>query len=125
MSANQTACRITGYHKLLNWFANQPELAPVNVCHFNILQSIMQFLVANSDLWATPDAKAMCIMGDSIVAMYDQPMDVVDLTREEHGVDREDAGEPEIDVEELEELLGNEATEPNLPAEGGDDSGVA
>ncbi len=85
----------------------------------------MQFLVANSDLWATPDAKAMCIMGDSIVAMYDQPMDVVDLTREEHGVDREDAGEPEIDVEELEELLGNEATEPNLPAEGGDDSGVA
>jgi len=95
------------YHRMLHWFADQPDLTPVNVCHFNILQNIFQFLLTNTDLWSTLDAKAMCAMRDSIVALYDQLMDVVDLTMDEPGDYAEDAEDA------------------NLLAEVDDDSGLA
>jgi hypothetical protein len=90
---------------------DQTDLAPINVCHFNILQNIFQFLRANTDLWSTPDVKAMCVMGDSIITLYDQPTDVVDLTVDEPGVEDEAAD--------------NGTENPNLPADALNDSGLA
>ena len=68
------------YHRMFQWFPDQPNLAPINVCHFNILQNIFQFLLTTTDLWVTPDIKTIFAMGDSIVALYDRPLEVVDLT---------------------------------------------
>ena len=96
---------------MFQWFPDQPDLAPINVCHFNILQNIFQFLLTNTDLWATPDIKAIFAMGDSIVALYDRPLDVVDLTTNEPGGD---AGAADC-----------EADDPNLPADVSNDSGIA
>ena len=107
MSDNQTACRMARYNRLLHWFANQPDLAPINVCHFNILQNIFQFLVANTDIWSTPDVKTLCTMRDSFVALYDRPMDVVDLTVDEPGDGVGATGDP------------------NVPVDAGNDSGLA
>jgi hypothetical protein len=50
-------------------------------------------------------------MGDSIVALYDRPLDVVDLTTNEPGGD---AGAADC-----------EADDPNLPADVSNDSGIA
>ena len=111
MSVNQTACRMARYHRMFQWFPDQPDLAPINVCHFNILQNIFQFLLTNTDLWGTPDIKAIFAMGDSIVALYDRHLDVVDLTTNEPGGD---AGAPDC-----------EADDPNLLADVSNDSGIA
>ncbi len=72
---------------------------------------MFQFLLANTDLWSTPDVKAMCVMGDSIIAIYDRPMDVVDLTVDEPGGE---AGAAD-----------NGTENPNMPADAGNDYGLA
>jgi hypothetical protein len=82
MSAIQTACKVNCYHRLLQWFAEQPELAPINICHQSLLNHIYQFLLDNKDIWGTPDACLLCTIGDSVVAFYDRLADVVDLTTE-------------------------------------------
>lgn len=89
MSANQTELRIILYHRLLQWFGQQPDLAPMNSIHYSILWQIYQFLISNVDIWGSPDVQALCVMGDALVALYDTPMDVVDLTKD----DNEAAGE--------------------------------
>lgn len=50
-------------------------------------------------------------MGDSIITLYDQPTDVVDLTVDEPGVEDEAAD--------------NGTENPNLPADALNDSGLA
>jgi hypothetical protein len=85
MSANQTELRTRRYHALLAWFGQQQELAPINTVHHTILWQIYQFLVRNVDIWGTPDVQALCVIGDALVALYDRPLDVVDLTREDGG----------------------------------------
>ena len=106
MSSNQIACRMAHYHRMLHLFADQPDLAPINVCHFNILQNIFQFLLAS-----TEDVKAICVIGDSIVALYDQHLDVIDLT-----VDEQEGG---ADAAE------GAAQDPNPQADASNDSGLA
>ena len=80
MSANQTELRAARYHRLLVWFGHQQERAPINAIHHTILWQIYQFLLHNVDIWGSPDVQGLCVMGDSIVALYDRPIDVVDLT---------------------------------------------
>jgi hypothetical protein len=80
MSANQTELRAARYHRLLVWFGQQQELAPINAVHNTILWQIYQFLLHNVDIWGSPDVQGLCVMGDAIVALYDTPIDVVDLT---------------------------------------------
>jgi hypothetical protein len=72
---------------------------------------ILPISTDQTDLWATPDIKAICAMGDSIVALYDRPLDVVDLTTNEPGGD---AGAADC-----------EADDANLPADVSNDSGIA
>jgi hypothetical protein len=55
MSANQTELRTILYHRLLQWFGQQPDLAPMNSIHYSILWQIYQFLISNVDIWGSPD----------------------------------------------------------------------
>ncbi len=48
-----------------------------------MLTNIHQYLVANADTWGSSDTRAICVLGDFIVSLYDQPLDVVDLTGED------------------------------------------
>jgi hypothetical protein len=79
MSINQVEIRVNRYLRMLRWFAEQPVLAPINVCHYALLTTIHQFLTSNADTWGTLDTQAVCILGDFLVSLYDQPVDVVDL----------------------------------------------
>jgi hypothetical protein len=85
MSAHQTQLRTNRYHQMLVWFMQQPQLAPINIVHFNLLWTIYQFLISNVDIWGSPEVQALCVVGDNIVALYDRPTDVVDLTLDEDG----------------------------------------
>jgi hypothetical protein len=85
MSAHQTELRATRYHRLLLWFGDQQELAPINAIHHSILWQIYQYLVDNADTWGSPDIQNIWVMGDAIVALYDRPLDVVDLTADDDG----------------------------------------
>ena len=101
MSANQTELRIILYHHLLQWFGQQPDLAPMNSIHYSILWQIYQFLISNVDIWGSPDVQALFVMGDALVALYDTPMDVVDLTKDDNeaageGPHRDDSGIAEL-----------------------------
>ncbi len=82
MSAIQTACRVNRYHRMLQWFTEQPELAPLNICHMTLLTQIYKFLLDNRGMWGSPEARSLCRIGDSVVEFYDRPADVVDLTTE-------------------------------------------
>jgi hypothetical protein len=93
MSANQTEPRAVRYYRLLVWFGQQQELAPINAIHHTILWQIYQFLLHNIDIWGSPDVQGLCVMGDSIVALYDRPIDVVDLTRTEVENEGEEDGQ--------------------------------
>jgi len=90
MSAYQTELRTIRYHRLLEWFGQQPDLAPINTIHYSIMWQIYQFLVNNIDIWGSPDVQTLCVMGDALVALYDRPLDVVDLTTDDQN---EAAGE--------------------------------
>jgi len=81
MSANQTELRAVRYRRLLKWFGKQADLAPINAVHYAILWQIYDFLLHHADVWGSPDIQRLCVMGDSVVKLYDQPLDVVDLTR--------------------------------------------
>ena len=89
MSAHQMQLRTLRYFRLLRWFEQQPDLAPINTIHFSILWQIYQFLIRNEDIWGSPDVQTLCVMGDALVALYDTPTDVVDLT----SVEDDGAGE--------------------------------
>jgi hypothetical protein len=86
MSAHQIELRAARYHRLLAWFGDQHDLAPINAIHHAILWQIYQYLTMHADTWGSPDIRNLCTIGDSIVGLYDRPLDVVDLSREdEHG----------------------------------------
>jgi hypothetical protein len=51
MSANQTELRAFRYRRLLEWFGQQQELAPINAVHYAILWQIYNFLLHNADIW--------------------------------------------------------------------------
>ncbi len=87
MSANQTELRTVWYHCLLEWFGQQPDLAPINTIHYSILWQIYLFLINNADIWGSPDVQALCVMGDAVIALYDRPLDVVDLTADDDEAD--------------------------------------
>jgi hypothetical protein len=83
MSINQIEIRANRYLRMLRWLANQPELASINICHLGMLTNIHQYLAANADTWGSSDTRAICVLGDFIVSLYDRPLDVVDLTGED------------------------------------------
>jgi hypothetical protein len=85
MSHHQTQLRANRYQRLLAWFADQQDLAPINAIHHAILWQIFQFLTDHADIWGSPDIQNLCVMGDAIVELYDTPLDVVDLTTEDTG----------------------------------------
>jgi hypothetical protein len=87
MSAHQVELRANRYHRLLLWFGDQHNLAPINAIHHSILWQIYQYLVDNADTWGSPDIQNLCVMADAIVGLYDRPLDVVDLTADEDVVD--------------------------------------
>ena len=74
MSANQTELRAFRYRRLLEWFGQQQELAPINAVHYAILWQIYN---------GSPDVQRLCVMGDAVVALYNQPLDVVNLTMDD------------------------------------------
>jgi hypothetical protein len=51
MSAHQVELRANRYYRLLQWFADQHDLAPINAIHHSILWQIHQFLVDHEDIW--------------------------------------------------------------------------
>jgi len=83
MSANQTELRAFRYRRLLEWFGQQQELAPINAVHYAILWQIYNFLLHNADIWGSPDVQRLCVMGDAVVALYNQPLNVVNLTMDD------------------------------------------
>jgi hypothetical protein len=85
MSHHQTQLRANRYQRLLVWFADQQDLAPINAIHHAILLQIFQFLMDHADIWGSPDIQNLCVMGDAIIELYDTPLDVVDLTAEDNG----------------------------------------
>jgi hypothetical protein len=84
MSHHQTELRANRYHRLLLWFDDQQDLAPINAIHHAILWQIYQFLVDHADLWGSPDIQDICKMGDAFVGLYDRPLGVVDLTADDN-----------------------------------------
>jgi len=87
MSAHQVELRANRYYRLLQWFADQHDLAPINAIHHSILWQIHQFLVDHVDTWGSPDMQNLCLMADAIVGLYDRPLDVVDLTANDDDVE--------------------------------------
>jgi hypothetical protein len=85
MSAHQTELWAIRYLRLLDWFSQQEEMAPINAIHHTILWHVHQYLVDHADTWGSPDIRQLCVIGDAIVALYDRPQDVVDLTTEGKG----------------------------------------
>ncbi len=85
MSAHQTELRAARYQRLLSWFRDQHDLAPINAIHHAILWQIYQYLTRHADTWGSPDIQNLCTFADSIVGLYDRPLDVVDLTRDGDG----------------------------------------
>ena len=83
MAHYQTELRVLRYQRLLIWFQQQPEMAPINIIHHSLLHQIYEHLIENADIWGSPDAHNLCVIADSLVALYDRPLDVVDPTREE------------------------------------------
>jgi hypothetical protein len=53
------------------------------LCH---LTKHLFSLLASTDLWGTPDIGELCTMGDSFVALYDRPIDVIDLTDDQSNI---------------------------------------
>jgi hypothetical protein len=104
MSAIHTACCVNPHYGQLQWFAYQPVLAPINICHIILLDYIYLFLMANTNIWAMHDARRLCTLGDSNVALYDQPMDKVDLTMKEEleGEQQSEVG-PETEESDVDE----------------------
>ena len=86
MSAHQTELRANRYHRLLLWFGEQQDLAPINAIHHSLLWQIFQYLVEHADTWGSPDVQNLCVMADAIVGLYDRPLDVIDLTADDNGV---------------------------------------
>jgi len=87
MSYLQVEARVRRYTRMLQWFAEQPELAPLNICHCSLLTTIYNYLVDNVDTWGTEDTRGICALADGIVALYDVPVEVVDLTQNEVAMD--------------------------------------
>ncbi len=85
MSVHQVELRANRYHRLLSWFGDQQDLAPINAIHYALLWQIYQFLVDHADTWGSPDIQNLCVMGDAIVELYDRPLEVIDLTRDDNG----------------------------------------
>jgi hypothetical protein len=86
MSAYQTELRVIRYQRLLIWLQEQQDVAPINALHHQLLWTIYDHLINNADIWGSPDAQTLCSIADTIVALYDRPLDVVDLTRDEGGL---------------------------------------
>jgi hypothetical protein len=84
MSVHQIELRAARYHRLLTWFGDQHDLAPINAIHNALLWQIYQFLVDHADTWGSPDIQNLCVMGDAIVGLYDRPQDVINLTRDDN-----------------------------------------
>jgi hypothetical protein len=97
MSAHQIQLRANRYQRLLQWFGDQQELAPINAIHHAILWQIYQYIEDHADSWGSPDIQNLCVMGDAIVGLYDMPLDVIDLTTDdndgaEQGSQADDSG---------------------------------
>jgi hypothetical protein len=82
MSHIQTELRVLRYQRHLIWFQQQQEMAPINTIHHSLLYQIYDYLINNADIWGSPDAHTLCGIADTLVTLYDRPLDVVDLTRE-------------------------------------------
>ncbi len=80
MTSNQTELRVLRYQRLLIWLQEQQEVAPINALHHQLLWTIYDFLITKPDIWGTPDARTLCGIADALVALYDRPLDVIDLT---------------------------------------------
>jgi hypothetical protein len=55
--------------------------------HHQLLWDIYEFLSNNTDMWGSQDAQRLCGIADTIIELYDRPIDVVDLTGVESGGD--------------------------------------
>jgi hypothetical protein len=87
MSYLQVEARVRRYMRLLQWFVDQPELAPLNICHCSLITTIYNYLVENANTWGTEDTRALCALADGIVTVYNIPMDIVDLTGDDGPMD--------------------------------------
>jgi hypothetical protein len=83
MSFHQVQMRVNRFLRMLRWFAAQPVIAPINICHFALLTAIYEYLTTNADTWGTRDTRAICILGDFLVSLYNRPAAVIDLTRDD------------------------------------------
>jgi hypothetical protein len=83
MSFHQVEMRVNRFLRKLRWFAEQPVIAPINICHFALLSTIHQYLTMNADTWGTLETRAVCILVDFLVWLYDWPVDVIDLTKDD------------------------------------------
>ncbi len=101
MSAVQVSCRLARYQMLLQWFVSPPEgtvFTPVDFCHSHLLSTVYNFLICSWNSWGEAQVRELCRLGDMIVAHYDQPLAIVDLTQDE-----DDQGQDELQDEDLSE----------------------
>jgi hypothetical protein len=72
--------------------ASPPEgtvFTPVDFCHNHLLSTIYNFLIHSWNSWGEAKVRELCRLGDMIVANYDQPLAIVDLTQDEDDQDNQ------------------------------------
>jgi hypothetical protein len=90
-SVYQVGCRLSRYHRLLQWFTYPPVgtiFTPADVLNNNILLSICAFLNANWNLWGGEEVRNLCMIADYILDVYQQ-QEIIDLTLGEEPMDEE------------------------------------
>ena len=130
-SAYQVGCRLSSYHRLLQWFTYPPLgtiFTPADILNNHILMSVCAFLNSNWNLWGSAEVRNFCMMADYIMDMYLQ-QEVIDLALDEEPMVVEDEfheqPEPE-DVSETEESEGefDSHSESDYSTSESEDSGV-
>jgi hypothetical protein len=84
-SVYQVGCRLSRYHRLLQWFTYPPVgtiFTPADVLKNNILLSVCAFLNNNWNLWGGEEVRNLCMIADYIMDVYQQ-QEVIDLTLDE------------------------------------------
>jgi len=116
MSAVQVGCCSARYHLLLQWFCSPPEgtvFSPADMCNNHLLSTIHSFLIHSWNSWGEAEVRELCQIGDMIVAIYDQPLSIIDLTQDEED---DQLAEEEAQVAEwvvIDELQDEDLPEPD------------